>query len=120
MSLSLFLLIAGAVAAGTILAFVVFFTFKWLKSKIQNLIQTRNAKKVFVSDITAMANGCKNKVDVDGLNNLTKQGFSKVIAAVGEDDQLVSEPEFYKDKNVDLDADVEELLGKEGMVTVEA
>lgn len=119
MTLTLFLMIAAAVAAGTILAFVVAFTFKWLKNKIHNLISARNAKKVLVSDITALAKECENKIDTRGLDNLANQGFSKVIAAVDENNQVVGDVEFYKDKNINLDAEVEELLGEEKMVVVE-
>lgn len=113
------LAIVGLIAAGALVAYAIVLTIKWLRNKIKEKLAAKNVKKVAVADIEQLIGECDNTVSIDALDDLANQGYSHIMADVDYNNKIVGDIEVIKDKNEYLDEDVEELLGREGMVVVE-
>ena len=118
----MFGLIAGIVtliAAGIFVVNVIKMTMAWLKSKIHKAFTNKNAGKVLVADISKIANECKNKTSWDELDKMKNEGYTHVMASVNDNNTDVIDIELVKDTNTSIDKEVEQLLGREGMVVIE-
>lgn len=122
---SLFLGIVGAialgVAAGTLIAYVVVLTIKWLRNKIKEKLAKRNVSKVAVGDLEHMIETCDNQVSMDELDKLVESGYSQVMAEV-DDNGKVENVEVIKDTSNVIDYDVEQFINRtgEGLVVISA
>ena len=114
-----FLAIAGAIALGCLIAYAVVLTVKWIRDKIREKIRVKKAKKVMVADLEQLIEECDNTVSLDALDDLVDGGYTHLMVGVDENNKVVDDVEIIKDKNSSLDEEVEELLGKSGMVVVE-
>lgn len=112
-------IIAGAIAAGLFVGYLVIITFNWLKNKIITLAAQKRVKKVVVADMEHLVKNSTNKISLSELNSITGGRRAEVIAAVDCDNQIVGDIEIAKDKNSTLDSEVEELLGRDKTVVVE-
>ncbi len=111
--------IVGLVALGCLVAYAVILTIKWIKNKIKEKLAKKNVKKVALADIEELIAECDNTVSIDALDDLSNEGYSHIMADVGYDGEIVGDISVIKDENVSLDDEVEQLLGKKGMVVVE-
>ena len=117
---ALALAVIGLVAAGCLVAHLVVLTIKWLINKIKEKLDAKNAKKVAVADLEKLISECDNTMSVDELDNYVDQGYSHVMVEVDDNNKIVGDIEIYGDENGNLDEEVQELLGRKGMVVVEA
>lgn len=111
--------IVGLIAVGCLVAYAIVLTIKWIKDKVKQKLAQKNVKKVAVADIEQLIAECDNTVSIDALDDLTEQGYSHIMVDVGYDDKIVGDISVIKDENTTLDAEVEQLLGRKGMVVVE-
>lgn len=111
--------IVGLIALGCLVAYAIVLTIRWIKNKIKEKLAQKNVKKVAVADIEQLIEECDNTVSIDALDNLTKEGYSHIMVDVGYDDKIVGDISVIEDKSDTLDEEVEQLLGKKGMVVVE-
>ncbi len=113
--------IIALIAAGCLIAYAIVLTLKWLKKKISEKLAKRNVKKVAVADLQDLIDECENKVSMSELNNLANQGYTHLMAEVGNDGNIVNEVELIEDTNDSIDSEVEELLNRtnQGMVIIE-
>lgn len=119
----LILSIIGLVAAGSLVAYAVVLTIKWLKNKIAEKLAQKNAKKVAVIDVGTLINECENKISLDelnNLNNLANEGYTHMIATVNNSGK-VEDVEVIEDTSDTIDREVKELINRthEGMIIVE-
>ncbi len=117
--LTMALIIAGAIAAGLFIGYIVAITFSWLRNKINEKAAQKRVKKVIVADMENLVKNSENKISLEDLNAMTGENRAEVIAAVDSNNEIVGDVEIAKDSNLDLDAAVEELLGREKSVIVE-
>ena len=110
--------IVGLIAVGCLVVYAVILTIKWIKDKIKQKLAQKNVKKVAVADIEQLIAECDNTVSIDALDDLTEKGYSHIMVDVGYDDKIVGDISVIKDENATLDSEVEELLGRDGMVVV--
>ncbi len=111
--MGLFLLIAGVIAAGALVAYAVVLTIRWLKNKIKEMLAKRNIKKVAAMDLEKLIDECPNQTTLDELMD---DGYEKVIANVNESGKI-QDVEVVKDEGYG-DYEVDQLLGDERMVVV--
>ena len=117
--MGMFLLIAGAIAAGLVCVYLVAITFKWLKNKIVQRMAEKRVKKVVVADIENLVKKSNNRISLEDLEAMCDGKRAEVIVGLDEDNNIVGDVEIARDANSTLDAEVEELLSKEKMVVVE-
>ena len=117
--MGIFLAILGLIAAGCIVAYVVSLSVRWIVGKIREKKAMRNIAKVAVAEIDTLVRECDNTVALADLDALTSQGYSHVMVDIDTSGKIVGNVEVIRDTNDTLDADVEKLLGKKGMVVVE-
>jgi hypothetical protein len=117
--MGIFLAILGLIAAGCIVAYVVSLSVRWIVGKIREKKAMGNIKKVAVADIDTLIRECDNTVTLADLDTLASQGYSHVMVDIDASGKIVGDVDIIKDTNDTLDADVERLLGKKGMVVVE-
>lgn len=117
--LGLILAIAGAVALGCLIAWVVALTIKVLYRKIRELLSKRNVKKVAAVDLQAMIDNCSNTTSLSALEALADEGTTHLMAEVDRNGQIVDDVTAVKDLNEG--AEVDDLINRtgEGMVVVE-
>lgn len=108
-----FVAIAGAVAAGCLIARLVEFTMRWIKSRINQLLANRRAKKVAVMEVSTLIDGCSNRVSLDQFNNM-----DYAVVTIDDDGDVLGDVEFYEDTSFG-DVEVERMMGREGMVVIE-
>ncbi|MCM1228380.1 MAG: hypothetical protein NC320_13335 [Clostridium sp.] len=109
-----FLAIAGAIAAGALIAYAVAFTAKWFKEKVQKMFNKRkNAKKVAAVKLEKMVEECPNEISLD---NLLDDGYTHVMASVDYNGKI-DDVEIIKD-TCGGDYEVDEMLGDEEMIVV--
>lgn len=113
--MGLFFAIAAVIATGCLIAYAIVLTIKWLKNKIREKIQKRNAKKVAFMDLQKLVDECPNEMSLD---ELLKEGDTHVMATVDEYGKI-DEVDILKDEGYG-DAEVDRMLGSEGMVVVTA
>lgn len=119
----MFGLLTGIIALlllGYITVKIIALTFKWLRNQIKERLAKKNTKKVAVADIQQLINECDNTVSMDELDKLADEGYTHFMAEVDYDNQIEGEITVIKDTSDTLDKDVERLLGRKGMVVVEA
>ena len=117
--MGLFLIIAGAIAAGLGIAYLVAITFNWLRNKIRQKIAERRTKSVVVADIENLVRKSNNRIPLSELDAMTGGRRAEVIVGLDEYDNIVGDVEIARDTNSTLDAEVEELLGREKIVIVD-
>lgn len=113
------LIVAGAVAAGLFVGYFVAITINWLRKKITVKLAEKNVKHVIVADIENLVKNSSNRITLSDLNSITGGRRAEVIAAVDEKNKIVGDIEIAKDTNVDLDAEVDEILGEERKIVVD-
>ena len=118
-NMGLFLAILSLIAAGCIVAYVVSLSVRWIVGKIREKKAMRNIAKVAVAEIDTLVRECDNTVALADLDALASQGYSHVMVGIDTSGKIVGNVEVIRDTNDTLDADVEKLLGKKGMVVVE-
>ena len=121
LSLGLIAGIIAMVAAGCLVAYAISLTIKWLRDKIKDKLKQENVKKVAVADLQEMIDSCENTISLGDLNELADDGYTHMMAEVGNDGQIVGDIELIKDTNNSIDEDVDELLNRtnQGMIIVE-
>lgn len=121
LSLGLIAGIIAMVAAGCLVAYAISLTIKWLRDKIKDKLKQKNVKKVAVADLQEMIDSCENTISLGDLNELADDGYTHMMAEVGNDGQIVGDIELIKDTNNSIDEDVDELLNRtnQGMIIVE-
>lgn len=112
------LIIAGLIAAGMFVAYLVAISMRWLVNKINTKAAEKRVKNVVVADMENLVKNSSNKISLSELNSITGGRRAEVIAAVDEDNRIVGDVEIAQDKNTFLDPEVEELLGREKTVVV--
>lgn len=119
--LGLILGIVGLIAAGCLIVYAISLTIKWLRNKISEKLQNKNAKKAIVVDIKKLIDECDNKMSLDALNDLADKNCTHIIASVDYDGEIIGDVEIIQNENDKIDKDVEELLNRtnQGMVIVE-
>lgn len=102
-------------------AYAISLTIKWLRDKIKDKLKQKNVKKVAVADLQEMIDSCENTISLGDLNELADDGYTHMMAEVGNDGQIVGDIELIKDTNNSIDEDVDELLNRtnQGMIIVE-
>jgi len=110
--------IVGMVAAGCLLAYAVVVTIKWLKNKIKEKLAAKNVSKVAYADIEKLIDECENKMSMDEFNSLTENGYTHIMATVDENGQITGQVDVIKNENDTIDEEVEQLLGRKGMVVI--
>lgn len=117
--LGLIIGIVGLIAAGTLVAYAIILTFRWLKNKIKERLAAKNAKKVAVADLDALIESCDNTVTIDQLEELSDEGYTHLMATVNEDGN-VSDVEVIRDTSDTIDDEVDQFINRtgEGMVVV--
>lgn len=118
--MGMFLFLAGLLVAGSYIIYLIAITFRWLKNKIRQKIAERRAKKVVVADIENLARKSQNRISLSELEAMTGGKRAELVVGLDEDDNIVGDVEIIRDSNYSLDPEVEELLGREKMVVVEA
>ena len=112
-------IILAAIAAGAALTLIISFTIKWLKNYLLQKRQLANVTKVVVADLEKMAKECTNTINLDELDELTKQGYTHCTVDINAQGQAEGKVKIIKDVNDSLDYEVERLLGREGVLVVE-
>lgn len=112
------LIIAGLIAAGVFVGYLVAISMRWLINKINSKAALKNVKNVVVADMENLVKNSNNKISLAELNNITGGRRAEVIAAVDDDNKIVGDIEIAKDTNRFLDPEVEELLGRDKTVVV--
>ncbi|MBD5142040.1 MAG: hypothetical protein HDT22_00260 [Ruminococcus sp.] len=113
--------VAIGVVAGTLIAYVIILTVKWLRNKIKEKLAKRNVSKVATGDLEQMIKNCENQTSVKELDNLVDAGYSHVMAEV-DDNGKVENVEVIKDTSNEIDQNVKQFINRtgEGMVVVSA
>lgn len=113
--------IIALIAAGCLIAYAVALTIKWLSKKISEKLAKRNVKKVAVADLQDLINQCENKMSMSELDSFADQGYTHLMAEVGNDGKIINDVDLIKDTNDSIDSEVEELLNRtnQGMVIIE-
>ena len=111
--MGLLLAIAGIIALGTLVTYVVALTIRWLKNKIRSMLAKRNIKKVAAMDLEKLIDECPNQKTLDDLYD---DGYDKVIATVNNSGKI-EDVEVVKDTSGG-DCEVDAFLGNEQMVVV--
>lgn len=111
--------IVGLIAAGTLVAYAIVLTLRWLKNKIKEKLAAKNAKKVAVADLDELIESCDNTVTIDQLEELSDEGYTHLMATVNEDGN-VSDVEVIRDTSDTIDDEVNQFINRtgEGMVVV--
>ena len=112
--------IVGMVAAGCLLAYAIIVTIKWLRNKIKEKLAAKNVSKVAYMDIEKLIDECDNTMSMKEFNDFVDNGYTHVMASVDDNGQIVGQVDIIKDKNDTIDEEVEQLLGRKGMVVVTA
>ena len=112
------LIIAAAIAAGCFLAYFIPITFEWLRNKITSIAAQKRVKNVVVADLENLVRNSSNKISLSELNSITGGNRAEVIAGLDNNNAIVGDVEIAKDKNINLDNEVAELLGREKTVVV--
>ena len=112
------LIIAGAIAAGLFIGYVVAITINWLVNKINAKAAEKRVKNVVVADMENIVKNSNNRISLSELNSITGGNRAEVIAGIDENNRIVGDIEIAKDSNKYLDPEVEELLGREKTVVV--
>lgn len=108
-----FLAIAAVVATGTLIAYAIVLTLKWLKNKIKNMFLKRNVKKVACVELEKLVEECPNEMSLD---QLLDEGNTHLMASV-DDYGKIDEVNVIKDIG-DGDYEVDRMLGSEGMIVI--
>lgn len=111
--MGLFLLIAGAIALGTLVTITVYYTIKWLKARIKKKFESQNVKKVAATTLEKLVNECPNEISLD---NLINDGYTDVVVSINDLGQ-VEDLDVIKNTG-SSDPDIERLLGSDEMVVV--
>ncbi len=111
--MGLLLLIAGCIAVGTLVAYAVVITIRWLKNKLTEMRMKRNVKKVAAVELEKMIEDCPNQMSLQELN---AKGYDMVLASVN-DTGKIEDVEVVKNEGND-DYEVDRLLGDERMVVI--
>ena len=111
--------IVGLIAVGTLVAYAIVLTLRWLKNKIKEMLAAKNAKKVAVADLDELIESCDNTVTIDQLEELSDEGYTHLMATVNEDGN-VSDVEVIRDTSDTIDDEVNQFINRtgEGMVVV--
>ena len=111
--------IVGLIAVGTLVAYAIVLTLRWLKNKIKEKLAAKNAKKVAVADLDELIESCDNTVTIDQLEELSDEGYTHLMATVNEDGN-VSDVEVIRDTSDTIDDEVNQFINRtgEGMVVV--
>lgn len=107
--------ILALVALGTVVYLTVKITFDWIRNKIREKLNKKNAKKVMVSKIGRMVEECENEMSLEQLNELEKYDM---VAATVTNSGEVEDVEFIQNTDSVLDDEVERLLKGKGQVVV--
>lgn len=107
--------IVSLIAAGCLVAYAIVLTLRWVKEKIREKIQQKNAKKVAFMDLQKLVDECPNEMSLD---ELLEEGNTHVMASVDAYGQI-DEVDLIKDTGYG-DSDVDRMLGSERMVVVNA
>lgn len=112
-------MILGCIALGLMALTVGALTVKWIVNKIKVKKALRYIKRVMLADIRKLVNSCDNTVTLNQLEDLSKKGYTHVMADFDAQNEIVGDVEIIKDTNRQLDNEVGNLLGYNGMVLVD-
>lgn len=111
--LALFTAIATAIAIGTLIAYAVVLTIRWLKDKLRVLLSKKNIRKVAAIELEKLIEECPNQKT---FADLCDDGYDMLIASVNESG-TIEDVEVIKDESSG-DIEVDEFLGDEQMVVI--
>lgn len=113
-----FFALAGAIAAGialgTIVVALVKMTYRWVKNKFKEKLAKKNVNKVAMVEMKKLVDECPNQISLSDLESVGDYCMAEIDA----NGEVVGDMEFVKDKNMDLDREVDALLKQERMVVV--
>lgn len=104
--------ILAFLAAAVAVTYVIKVTFNWVRSRINEKIKKRNAKKVYLATVGKLVEECDNKRTLDELNN-----YDFVMASVNNQNQ-VEDLDLIKNTDDKLDEEVDRLLSSKREVVI--
>ena len=115
----MFTWIIGLIVAGLFVAAVIYLTYQAWKNKIAEKKRQRNAKKVVSAELGALEKNCTNRASLDELDNLAKEGYTHVMAAMDNSGNIVGDVELIKDKEHDSQVSAIHNRTGEGVIVIE-
>lgn len=115
LNLGLCLIICAAIAAATVLIVTIVLTLPWLKKKLIEKMQSSKARKIAFMRSDALANDIRTR---ECYSKLNQNGVSHICVEIDENKNII-DIEQFKDTNPVTDEEVNQFLGRDGMVVCE-
>ncbi len=79
----------------------------------------RNVAKVMVADLEKLAEDPSNCLSLNEVRAVNEGKPTLLAVAVDRNQKIVGNTDIFKNETYDLDKEVQELLGKEGVVVID-
>ena len=116
--MEILLMVLGAIALGAIIVTAVALSVRWIVRRIKERLATKRFLKTALMDVQKMARNATNSMTLSALEDLASYGCTHMVVDLDEQGNMVGEPEMYRNVS-ELDREVEELLGRDGIVVIE-